>query len=257
MTDIPVCIDISHHQGSNIDFEAVRNAGVLGMIHKCSEGVSYADPMRASNCSAALRAGLAISTYHWLSPDCDPAAQMEFYLGLLSPQNGERVCIDYEEEGCQLSDLKAAINAILAYNDTLRVTLYSGHLLKEQVSGIDDELVSSSDLWLAQYTSGTPSWEGYPNWTLWQYSETGVIPGIDDTYVDLNNFNGDEDAFLDWINPAGAPPPEPPAPITSVVEIAITAPPDVEIRVSVNGSVTRHKARRLIRRGPDLVRRRG
>lgn len=41
---------------------------------------------------------------------------------------------------------------------------------------------------------------------LHQYSESGVVPGIDDTYVDLNNFNGDEKEFIQWISPAGQKP---------------------------------------------------
>ncbi|KRR21376.1 hypothetical protein CQ14_06920 [Bradyrhizobium lablabi] len=215
------------------------------MIHKCSEGSSYTDPMRAENCSAALAAGLGISTYHWLSPGSDPRDQMEFYLELLEPQNGERVVVDYEEDGCQLSDLKAAIAAILDINDTLRVTVYSGHLIKEQLSGRDDYLAENCDLWLAQYTSGTPTWETatWPEWALWQYSETGVIPGIDDAYVDLNNFNGDEEAFLAWINPAGEEPTPVPPPITRAVTVDIEAPPGVQ--VSVNGTTMSYTHRAL------------
>jgi hypothetical protein len=38
MSDIPVCIDISHHQGFP-DFDEVKAAGVLGVIHKATEHV--------------------------------------------------------------------------------------------------------------------------------------------------------------------------------------------------------------------------
>ena len=59
---------------------------------------------------------------------------------------------------------------------------------------------------LAQYTTGTPSWpdETYPQWSLWQYSETGEIDGINDSYVDLNRFNGSDAELLTWISPAGS-----------------------------------------------------
>ncbi|HEY7415608.1 MAG TPA: glycoside hydrolase family 25 protein, partial [Ktedonobacteraceae bacterium] len=188
MTDIPICIDISHHQGY-CDFEEVARSGVKGIIHKCSEGTSYEDDMRAENCSNAMKAGLGVSTYHWLSPGSNATAQMEFYLSLLDPVKGERVVIDYEQDGCTLTMLKDAVQALLDYKHDLRITVYSGHLLKEQLNGNCDEFLrDNTDLWLAQYTSGTPSWsEGtYENWMLWQYSESGTIPGIDDAYVDLN-----------------------------------------------------------------------
>ena len=55
----------------------------------------------------------------------------------------------------------------------LQVTVYSGHLLKEQLNGTKNELLAEhTDLWLAQYTAGTPTWSQgtYPKWTMWQYS---------------------------------------------------------------------------------------
>ena len=267
MSDIPVCIDISHWQGFP-DFEEVAGSGVKGMIHKATEGCSYIDPNRATNCANAVNAGLAIATYFWIKPG-DGKAQAEFYLATIDPVRGERVVIDYEEDGCSLTTLEDAVAALLDYNLDLKVTVYSGHLIKQQLSGRNDFLAEHTDLWLAQYTSDESaiSWETatWPRWSLWQYSETGVIPGIDDAYVDLNNFDGSDDEFLTWISPAGEKPPKPKPPPQPddqrVVDVAITAPEDVRIRISVNerpilrperGGLLR--ALRAVRRGPDIVR---
>ena len=202
MSDVPVCIDISHWQDFP-DFDEVRAAGVLGVIHKATEGTSYVDPNRATNCENALKAGLAVSTYFWIKPG-DGRAQAEFYLQTIDPEPGERVVIDYEEDGCSLTTLRDAVQALLDYGDDLQITVYSGHLLKEQLGDECDEFLrDNTDLWLAQYTSDEDdiSWPSgtYDQWTLWQYSETGTIPGIDDNYVDLNRYNGDDDDFLEWI----------------------------------------------------------
>lgn len=237
--EIPICLDLSHWQDFP-DFEEVAASGVKGMIHKVSEGTSYVDPNRATNCSKAMAAGLAISTYFWIKPG-DGRAQAEFYLATLDPVDGERVVIDYEESGCSLTTLKDAVQALLDFKHGLQITVYSGHLIKEELSGRDDYLATHTDLWLAQYTSDESniSWETatWPQWSLWQYSETGVIPGIDDTYVDLNNFNGTEDEFLKWISPAGSKPPKPPKP---------KRPP------RQRGDLLR--ALRAARRGPDIAR---
>lgn len=260
---IPICIDVSHHQGY-IDWDAVANAGVKGMIHKATEGTSFEDDMRAENCSEAMACGLGISTYHWLSPGSDNYArqQMEFYLDVIQPVKGERVIIDYEQDGCTLSQLKEAVQAIFDRDDTLKVTVYSGHLLKEQLGDSCDEfLANNTDLWLAQYTSGTPSWSTgtYEKWSLWQYSESGTVPGIDDAYVDLNNFNGNEEQFMAWISPSGhEPQPRPPRPGARLVDINIDAPEGITVNVTVNGVLTTYKPlrrRRFHRRGPDLIRR--
>jgi lysozyme len=233
MGTIPVCIDISHHQGFP-DFDEVRAAGVLGVIHKATEGTSFIDQNRAENCANALAAGLAIATYFWIKPG-DGRAQAEFYLQTIEPVPGERVVIDYEEDGCTLTTLHDAAQALLDYGNDLQITVYSGHLLKEQLgSDCDDFLADHTDLWLAQYTSGEVSWPDgtYPQWSLHQYSETGEIPGIDDSYVDLDNFNGSNDNFLKWIGPVGKAP--------------VPAPEGRPGR--------QHRLRRLLKRGPDVLR---
>src|SRR4051812_47351597 len=112
MSDIPVCIDISHHQGTP-DMREVAASGVLGLIHKATDGTSFIDSARAENCANAKQAGIAVATYHWLSPGSNPSAQMEFYLSLLDPVKGERVVIDYEQEGCTLTQLHDAVAALL------------------------------------------------------------------------------------------------------------------------------------------------
>lgn len=206
MSDIPICIDISHWQDFP-DFEQVAASGVRGMIHKATEGTTYQDPNRKENCANAAEAGLLISTYYWIKPG-DGRDQTNFYLDTIQPVIGERVCIDYEEAGCSLITLEDAVSTLLDAKKELKITVYSGHLLKEQLNGRNDFLAEETDLWLAQYTTGTPSWpdETYDQWMLHQYSESGVVPGIDDTYVDLNNFNGDEKEFIQWISPAGQKP---------------------------------------------------
>ena len=51
-------------------------------------------------------------------------------------------------------------------------------------------------LYIGRYSSAEPeiNWEG--EYTIWQYSESGIIPGID-SYVDLCRFR--KDGWLDEI----------------------------------------------------------
>jgi len=202
MSDHPSCIDISHWQNFP-DFEQVRAAGVVAMIHKATEGTSYVDPNRAINCINASKAGIAFCTYHWIKPG-NPVAQMNFFLATIDPKPGERMVIDYEETGCTLDELKQAVQILLDDPRHLQITVYSGHLLKEQLGDDQDEfLAMNTDLWLAQYTEGEPSWPDgtYGSWTLWQYSESGSVDGIDGTAVDLNRFNGSDAELVKWISP--------------------------------------------------------
>jgi lysozyme len=98
------CIDISHWQGFP-DFRQVYDDGV--------EGTSYIDPNRAINFIAATEAGIACCTYHWIKPG-RAREQMEFYLSVVDPVAGERMVIDYEEDGLVLDDLYEAIEVLKA-----------------------------------------------------------------------------------------------------------------------------------------------
>jgi lysozyme len=210
MSDHPSCIDISHWQGFP-DFDKVRAAGVVACILKATEGLSFVDQARAPNTIAATRAGIACCTYHWLSPN-NAAEQMKFYLATVDPSPGERMVVDYEEDGCTIDELHQAVQALLDDPRGLQITVYSGHLLKEQLGSSHDAfLASNTDLWLAQYTSGEPSWPAgtYDHWALWQYSESGEVNGIDDSNVDLNRFNGSNDELVAWISGAGFAPQTP------------------------------------------------
>lgn len=227
------CIDISHWQGFP-DFEAVAASGVVACIMKATEGTGYVDPNRAHNYINATAAGISCCTYHWLKPG-NATGQMQFYLETVDPVPGERMVIDYEEDGCTLDDLREAVAVLLADRRGLRVTVYSGHLLKEQLGDDCDEYLSeNTDLWLAQYTTGEPSWPDgtYPEWTLHQYSESGSVDGIDGCAVDLNCFNGSDAQLVAWIRPADEPLPDEP---DAVIGIDLTIPPNVRVDISING----------------------
>jgi hypothetical protein len=97
-------------------------------------------------------------------------------------------------------------------------------------------LAAHTDLWLAQYTTGEPTWPSgtYPLWTLWQYSESGNVNGISGS-VDLDRFNGPEEDLLKWISPAV---PEMP---TEVADALPSEPPKVRRRLPDLRSQKRQK----------------
>jgi lysozyme len=231
------CIDISHWQDFP-DFEKVRAAGVIACIMKATEGTSSVDPNRAKNFIAANDAGISCCTYHWLKPG-NAKEQMQFYIETIDPSPGERMIIDYEEDGCTLDDLHEAVTALLDDPRNLQVTVYSGHLLKEQLGNDYDALLAeNTDLWLAQYSDESDiSWPSgtYDIWTLWQYSESGEIDGIYGTEVDLNKFNGTDTNLVNWISPAAIVPPQPSPDENKIVQIDITAPDGVEFEITING----------------------
>jgi lysozyme len=203
----PTVVDLSHWQ-PDVDFQKLADNGVLAVILKCTEGTTYTDDSFSSHREKAIEAGLAYASYHFLKHG-NATAQMNFYLDTLEPRHGERLCIDYEDEDCTLDDLHTAVQTLLNHNhetgQNLQITVYSGHLLKEQLQGTYDALLDEhTSLWVAHYThADQPTWPGgtYKTWSLWQYSDSVDVG--DYGPLDGNRFNGSDDMLLDWIGPAG------------------------------------------------------
>lgn len=194
-------IDLSHHN-PDPDWPALKAAGVLGVIHKATEGTGYADPDRKPRLAAAYRAGLLISTYHFMRPG-SIAAQTAFYLKTIDAAQGERVILDYEDPKIPLSDLRQAVNSLWTQRPDLQITIYSGNLIKEQLGNGGDELLAKTSLWIAQYNNTGPSWpkQTWPAWSLWQWTDKEKVAGIS-APVDGNKWNGTDAGLRRWFGPA-------------------------------------------------------
>jgi len=233
-------IDISHHNGS-VDFGTAA-AHVLGVIMKATEGSTYVDDKYKANRAAAEAVGLPVCTYHFLKHG-NIADQMEHYLNTVRPEDGERIVIDYEDAACTIVDLIQAVSWWQTYGG-VEITVYGANKLTVDVNnGIANDVsniftLASTSLWIARYSTTEPEiasdmWMGY---SAWQYSQSGSVPGLSGD-VDLNMFNGSQENCLKWFGPSSGAVPQPPEPEESVVEvnIDITVPPGVTVKVVLNG----------------------
>ena len=57
-------VDLSHHNG-NVDLQQAAGAGIIGVIHKATQGTSGLDPMYVTNRGKAQAAGLMWGAYHF------------------------------------------------------------------------------------------------------------------------------------------------------------------------------------------------
>lgn len=229
-------LDLSHWNPTP-DWAKIRQAGVVGVIHKATEGTSYVDDQLFKRGGAAIGAGLLWATYHFLKAG-NPEGQMAHYLKTVNPKMGERMCIDHEEKA-SLSELKAAVKYLRTTRPDVQVAIYSGHLIKEQLgSSTDQYLTDNTSLWLAQYAS-SPSWpiKVWSQWSLWQYTDSETVPGISSP-VDGNKWNGDPSNLPAWFGVSGVPVPTPepePEPEVLTVDIDVKAPEGVKVNIQING----------------------
>ena len=88
-------IDISHHNGGPLDFVAARNAGVVGVIAKATQGSGFKDPAYSARKTAALNAGLLWGAYHF-GTGADVDLQLSNFLGKTGIDDAMLYALDFE-----------------------------------------------------------------------------------------------------------------------------------------------------------------
>jgi lysozyme len=192
-------IDISHHNGSQLDFQTAAQNGILGIIHKASQGVSYVDPTFSANRTSIARASSPIlfGSYHF-GDGSDGSMQARHYLSVATPQTNELIALDFEGNTAGSSMTLEEARAFAIY---IRIhlnkwpVLYGGHYLKEQLQGSIDTVLQNCPLWIAQYGAVAVTPPGWNKWSLWQFTDgmvnnPPIMPGIG--HCDQNRFDGDE-----------------------------------------------------------------
>jgi len=188
-------VDLSHHN-NNVNFEQAKADGLVGIIHKATQGLAYQDPLYAPHRQKALAAGLFWGAYHF-GDGSDGVTQAEFFLSTAGIKPGTLLVLDFESNpaGPSMSLVEARAFITHIKEATGRWPgFYCGHYFKDLLGTKVDSVIGNCWLWLAQYgpTAVVPAtWD---RWTLWQYTDGAAGPqphsvkGIG--FCDRDQFNG-------------------------------------------------------------------
>lgn len=179
-------VDLSHFN-INPDFTSMKQAGVVAVIHKASQGTTFADPFYAARREAAAAAGILWGSYHFGTNE-DGAAQADFFL---TQARGGLLVLDFEEnpQGASMTlDQARAFVARVGSVTGMRPGLYGGEYLKEQLGARADPVLGACWLWWSQYDDHPSIPANWSAWTLWQYTDAAAIGGVGT--CDCSRFNG-------------------------------------------------------------------
>lgn len=201
----PNIIDIYH---GNIvhDFAALKAAGILGIVHKCTQGAGYADPLYATRRKQATDAGLLWGAYSFNTGEPIPAQVDEFF-SHADPDNNTLMALDFEDNPHSQMSIGQARQFLQLADQRLgrNLVLYSGNRVKDLLGGQNDTFLGQHRLWLPQYGPVAKVQASWSSYWLWQYSETGKLNGTDGA-IDLNVYAGSAVQLAnEW---SGVPPPQ-------------------------------------------------
>lgn len=186
----PNVIDISHHNTVK-DFAALKATGILGVIHKCTQGSGYVDPTYATRRRAATDAGLLWGAYTFNTGEA-VELQVKNFISHAEPDTQTLMALDFEDNPSSNMSLQQAKKFLQLAAEQIgrKCVLYSGNRVKDLLgSNLTDITLGAHRLWLAQYGPKPVVQTSWRKPWLWQYSERGLLSGTDGN-IDLNFYDG-------------------------------------------------------------------
>lgn len=193
-------IDVSKWQGV-INWDKVRAAGVECAIIRCAMGATGVDERYAENWGKSAKAGIPRrGTYFYVVTEAPAAEQVDNIMRVTQGDFGsEPLTLDCERRADErlLSFFHRAAYTALVREMLDRLAGVVGlriYTSKNEWNQITTQPAWASDypLWVAAYpfdpdspTYKPPIPAQWPTWSMWQYSSTGSVPGIDGD-VDLS-----------------------------------------------------------------------
>jgi lysozyme len=199
-------IDVSRYQDA-IDWPTARAHGVSFAFIKATEGADWSDPGFASHWRAAAAAGVPRGAYHFYYFCRSAAEQARWFIANVPRERGalppvldlewnadSRTCPFRPEAPAVRAEVLTFLNMVGRHYDQQPIVYTTPDFW------MDNELwrIQGAQPWLRAVTRH-PS-EAYPGeaWAFWQYSGTGLVPGIRGQ-VDLNAFAGSRTAWATWL----------------------------------------------------------
>jgi GH25 family lysozyme M1 (1,4-beta-N-acetylmuramidase) len=205
-----------HPAGAAIDWSQVAASGIGFAAVKATEGAYYKNPYALTDLAGAEAAGLSVAAYAFAIPNGNgssnsPVTQANYllkYLGSYAAVVPVMLDIEYNPysggqcygvKGSKMVAWVAAFDAQIQARTGRMPIIYTPPAWWDSCTG-NNTGFGPDPLWVPSITTGSPVLpDGWANWTIWQYSGTGTVPGIDATgATDLDQASA---AFLGLLNP--------------------------------------------------------
>lgn len=180
----PQGVDVSTHQGA-IDWKAVAAAGIDFGMARIADGLTFPDATFQTNYAGMRANGITPGSYLFFEPGQDAVAQANAVVAALT-KAGFRIgdlppAIDVEVTGNQSPAVIAS--GVRTMASTIQATLGVTPFIYAS-PGAWNRIVASAEfgdlpLWVAHWLAVCPAMpNGWDEWSLWQFSSTGRVPGI-------------------------------------------------------------------------------
>lgn len=173
-------IDVSRYQGV-IDWMRVGTEANVSFVYiKATEGSSLVDPTYAYNLANARQAGLSVGSYHFYRPKVSVDEQVSNMTSVVLKADQDLVpLIDIETTGGVandkfVADLQEFVERIAAYYGKKPLLYTYQNFYNRHLVGI----FKGYHWVMAKYKDEEPMLTDNVDYMMWQYTQTGRLPGI-------------------------------------------------------------------------------
>ena len=216
MPILPMVVDLFHGDNNDdkqvpIDFSKWKAMGIVGLIHKCTQGAGYADPLYARRRAQWMNGEKAtIRNADGSTSQVDPlfgaysfntgegvVAQVYEFLSHAEPDASTLMALDFEDNPRSQMSLAQMMQFLELADAKLgrKLVLYSGNRVIDLLGSQTISMLGQHRLWRPQYPLAPESFaqvrvqKSWQKPWLWQYSDRGQLLGCAG-HVDLNAFDG-------------------------------------------------------------------
>jgi GH25 family lysozyme M1 (1,4-beta-N-acetylmuramidase) len=212
-SDISICastmiegVDVSYYDG-NVDWASVKASGRQFAIARVSDGTGFMDPQFATNWSGIKAAGMVRGVYQFYRPEDDAVSQAKIVISAVGSIGAGDLPPVLDVEVTDGESNATVVDGITTWVSQIRSSLgvepmiYASPGFWEGLSGTSG--LSNTYYWDANWGVSCPELASpWSSFKVWQYSDTGSVPGISDQ-VDLDRFNGTEAQLLAFAGGGG------------------------------------------------------
>jgi lysozyme len=201
-------VDVSRWQG-NIDWKNLKAHGANFAFIKATDGGDRLDPMFRKNWQGAKAAGVRHGAYHFFFWCRSGESQARWFIRNVPREAGALPpVIDVEwtrSRACPKRPSPANVRKKMgAFMDALEAHYGQRPIIYTAPDFYEDNLQGAfpnHPFWLRAVAEHPSKVYGNRKWVFWQYSGTGLSKGVAGK-IDLNVFNGDPQAWQNWLGRA-------------------------------------------------------
>ena len=185
-------VDISNWQ-PNINYQALKNAGVEIAIIKATEANYYKDPYMEKHYNGCKSVGIKVGFYHFFRCNVDAKTQAQYFVNYIQGKSYDvKLVLDIEStEGQSKSTITNMARTFLEEVQRLTGTQPMIYTYTSFANSYLDSSLACYPVWIAQYSPLNPNpcslcdsngWDGF------QFASDGLIANSGYTNLDINEF---------------------------------------------------------------------